>query len=272
MGHAYEEVTLEINHRASIALAQKAKAAGVKRFIFASSCSVYGFAESGPRTEQSEVNPLTAYARSKVFTERDLVALASPDFRVICLRFPTACGMSDRLRLDLVLNDFVAGAVASKKITVLSDGSPWRPLINVRDMARAMDWALHYAGNLPGNYLVINAGSSAWNYQVKDLAEAVAALVPGVEVSINRNAPPDKRSYRVDFSLYERLAPQHLPQMDLTTTILELKKGLEAMHFADPAFRNSQLMRLNVLTHLREQGQLTEQLVWSAASPKLVHA
>jgi nucleoside-diphosphate-sugar epimerase len=272
MGHAFEEVTLAINHRASISLAQKAKAAGVKRFVFASSCSVYGFAESGPRTEQSEVNPLTAYARSKVLTERDLAGLAGPNFRVVCLRFPTACGMSDRLRLDLVLNDFVAGAVASKKITVLSDGSPWRPLINVRDMARAIDWAVHYAGDLKGNYLVVNAGSTAWNFQVKDLAEAVARHVPGVEVSINRNAQPDKRSYRVDFALYESLAPQHQPQMDLATTILELKNGLEGMNFTDSAFRNSQLMRLNVLTHLRQQGQLTEQLAWSSASPNLVHA
>jgi nucleoside-diphosphate-sugar epimerase len=272
MGKAFEDVTLEINHRASVQLAQQAKAAGVKRFVFASSCSVYGFAEEGARTEQSEVNPLTAYARSKVFTERDLAALAGPNFRVVCLRFPTACGMSDRLRLDLVLNDFVAGAVASKKITVLSDGSPWRPLINVRDMARAIDWALHYDSDLPGNYLVINAGSTAWNYQVKDLAEAVARLVPGVDVSINRNAQPDTRSYRVDFKMYERLAPRHQPSVDLATTIQELRDGLEGMHFADSGFRNSQLMRLNVLTHFREQGKLNEQLMWSGASPRLVPA
>jgi len=272
MGNAFEDVTLEINHRASVALARKAKAAGVSRFVFASSCSVYGFAEEGARTEQSELNPLTAYARSKVFTERDLAELADKNFAVVCLRFPTACGMSDRLRLDLVLNDFVAGAVASRKITVLSDGSPWRPLINVRDMARAIEWALNFGGEMKDHYLVVNAGSQVWNYQVKDLAEAVARLLPGVEVSINRNAQPDKRSYRVDFKLYETLAPRHLPQVSLATTILDLKDGLEGMRFTDPGFRDSQLMRLNVLTQLRQQGQLNDQLAWTGAFPKSVHA
>ena len=122
------------------------------------------------------------------------------DFNVTCLRFATACGMSDRLRLDLVLNDFVAGAVASKKITILSDGTPWRPLINVKDMALAIEWALLREKGL-GDFVAVNTGSNQWNYQVRDLAESVAKVMPGVEVSINKDAEPDKRSYRVDFSL-----------------------------------------------------------------------
>ena len=123
MGAIFEDITLDINYRASIDLAVKAKRAGVKAFVFASSCSVYGFAEGGPRREEDELNPLTAYAKSKVSTELDLASLASESFTVTCLRFATACGMSDRLRLDLVLNDFVAGALVSKCINILSDGT-----------------------------------------------------------------------------------------------------------------------------------------------------
>ena len=168
MGAIFEDITLDINYRASIDLAAKAKRAGVKAFVFASSCSVYGFAEGGPRREEDELNPLTAYAKSKVGTERDLASLASESFAVTCLRFATACGMSDRLRLDLVLNDFVAGALVSKQINILSDGTPWRPLIHVRDMARAIDWAVQRDRRDGGAFLTVNVGSDTWNYQVKD--------------------------------------------------------------------------------------------------------
>jgi nucleoside-diphosphate-sugar epimerase len=142
MGNIYEKVTYDVNYRASIDLAKKALEMGVKKFVFSSSCSVYGFAEDEPRKENSPLNPLTAYAKSKVSTENDIEKLATNDFTVTSLRFSTACGMSDRLRLDLVLNDFVACAVTSKRISILSDGTPWRPLINVRDMALAMEWAI----------------------------------------------------------------------------------------------------------------------------------
>ncbi|RZK29215.1 MAG: SDR family oxidoreductase, partial [Hymenobacter sp.] len=142
MGKAYEEVTMEVNHQAGIELARQAKAAGVRAFVFASSCSIYGMGGEDAKTETSSVNPLTAYARSKVASEQDLAPLADDDFVVTCLRFATACGWSDRLRLDLVLNDFVASAVATGEISILSDGTPWRPLIHVRDMARAIEWAV----------------------------------------------------------------------------------------------------------------------------------
>lgn len=264
MGNKYEEVTLDINYRASVELARKAKQAGVNSFVFASSCSVYGFAEEGARTEQSQVNPLTAYARSKVFTERDLQELADGNFKVTCLRFATACGMSPRLRLDLVLNDFVAGAISAGKISILSDGTPWRPLINVKDMARAIDWAITRTTAAGGDYLVVNAGSDSWNYQVRELAEAVARVIPGVEVSINRDAQPDKRSYKVNFDLFRSLAPDHQPRHDLFTTISDLQSGLQAMGFQDQDFRNSHFVRLKVLESLREAGVVTAQLGWAA--------
>jgi len=262
MGNAFEELTHDINYRSSIELARKAKEAGVRRFVFASSCSMYGSADDAPRTETSPLNPLTSYAKSKVFTERDLENLADREFVVTSLRFATACGMSERLRLDLVLNDFVAGAVASKKITILSDGTPWRPLINIKDMARAIEWAIKRKVTEGGEFLAVNTGSNEWNYQVKDLAEAVARVIPDVDISINKNAQPDKRSYRVSFDLYKKLAPEYQPEVSLITTISELKSGLEMMSFNNPDFRNSKFMRLKVLTHLRNIGLLTETLEW----------
>ena len=262
MGNAHEDVTLDVNYRASVALARLAKSAGVASFVFASSCSVYGFADSGARTEASEVNPLTAYARSKVLTESALADLADKDFRTTCLRFATACGMSDRLRLDLVLNDFVASALSTGCITVLSDGTPWRPLINVQDMARAIEWAVSRDTEFGGPHLVVNAGSNEWNYQVGELAEAVAAAIPGTRVSINREAPPDKRSYRVDFSLFRALAPGHVPQVSLAETVQELRAGLEAMRFNNPDFRDSSFMRLKVLDQLRTRCLLNDALEW----------
>ena len=261
MGTKFEEVTLDVNHKSGMALAKRAKELGVKSFIFASSCSMYGAASDGAKTEDSTLNPLTAYARSKVFTEKDLKPLADKNFTVTCLRFATACGMSPRLRLDLVLNDFVACALASKHITILSDGTPWRPLINVKDMAVAIDWAISRPVSI-GEFLAVNTGSDKWNYQVKELAEAVAKVIPGVKVSINTEAPPDKRSYMVNFDLYKKLAPNHQPQYDLLTTIKELKDGLEAMNFKDSDFRDSKLMRLKVLTTLQEKNELTGELKW----------
>jgi len=263
MGNKFEDVTLDINYRSSINLAKMAKKAGVKIFVFASSCSMYGSAEDQPRTEKSPLNPLTAYAKSKVYTERELEPLADASFKVTSLRFSTACGMSERLRLDLVLNDFVAGAVASKRISILSDGTPWRPLINVKDMARAIEWALARDAAGGGHFLAVNVGSDDWNHQVRDLAYAVKEVIPEVEISINKDGAPDKRSYRVDFSLFKKLAPAHQPAVDLRSAIKELRDGLQGMGFADANFRNSQFMRLKVLNHLRETKLLTEKLEWA---------
>jgi nucleoside-diphosphate-sugar epimerase len=260
MGNQFEAATDEINRAASLRLAELARDAGVRNFVFASSCSVYGFAEGGPRREEDELLPLTAYARSKIATEQGLAALGNGPMTITSLRFATACGMSDRLRLDLVLNDFVAGALSAGEISVLSDGSPWRPLIDVGDMARAIEWAAMREPDAGGRVLAINAGSSEWNYQVRDLAEAVAASVPGVRVGINRNAQPDKRSYRVDFSRFAALAPDHQPRTTLARSIRQLVEGLQAIGFSDPDFRNSGLARLNVIRGHLDSGWLTPEL------------
>lgn len=263
IGNAYEQVTLEINHRATVELARRARAAGARSFVFASSCSVYGAAD-GPRTEDSEVAPLTAYARSKILAERDLAELADDSFVVTCLRFATACGMSDRLRLDLVLNDFVAAAVATRRITLLSDGSAWRPLIDVQDMARAIDWAVDREPGAGEAFLVVNAGSDEGNYRIRDLAEAVRAEMAGVDVTFGDDAAPDPRSYRVDFSRFRALAPDHQPRVDLRATVGELHSGLARIAFADANFRDSSLVRLRVLESLRSRRLLTDRLEWAA--------
>ena len=262
MGETFKEATFDINHRATVALANHAKKVGVKAFVFASSCSIYGFSEDEARTENSPVNPLTAYAKSKVYAERDLEPLADRTFTVTSLRFSTACGMSNRLRLDLVLNDFVAGAVVSRKINILSDGSPWRPLINVTDMARAIKWATKRDRASGGDFLAVNVGSNEWNYQVQDLAEAVAKVIPNVAISINKKAQPDKRSYKVDFNLLRKVAPDYQPKYDLVTTIKELKEGLASMRFKDKDYHNSNFMRIKVLMKLMKSGLITEKLEW----------
>ncbi len=258
MGNVFEKPTLDINYHAAITIAKQAKENGVKNFVFASSCSVYGFADENARTETSEVNPLTAYAKSKVFAEQGLQPLADDNFKITCLRFATACGYSDRLRLDLVLNDFVASAISAKKITILSDGTPWRPLIHVKDMARAMDWAIQRKDG--GSFLIINTGSNIWNYQVRELAAAVQQIFGNIEVDINTNAAPDKRSYKVSFDLYEKLAPNHQPQMSLANAVEDLKKGLEGIGFNDVNFRQSNLIRLKTIQKLLDEKIIDENL------------
>lgn len=258
MGKQFEAATMSINRDAAVSMAEAAGQAGVGAFVFASSCSVYGIAEGGPRTESDPVAPETAYARSKVDTENALRELAT-DMTVTCLRFATACGFSPRLRLDLVLNDFVAAALTTGKVAVLSDGSPWRPLIDVADMARAIEWAITRSPDEGGRFLVVNAGATANNYQVRDIAEAVARAIPGTEVSINSAAPVDSRSYRVDFSTFETLAPDHVPQVNLSQSIENIVAGLDG---ADLQRNGDQLIRLKVLQQHISAGRLSHSLEW----------
>ncbi|MDR7145333.1 NAD(P)-dependent oxidoreductase [Rhizobium sp. BE258] len=258
MGGRFEAVTDEINHRATVKTASMAAKAGVKAFVFASSCSMYGFAEGGARRETDALNPLTAYARSKVAAEIGLAEIArETGLRVSALRFSTACGFSGRTRLDLVLNDFVASALTTGKVSVLSDGTPWRPLIHVRDMARAIEWSLARNGE---RFLAVNVGTESWNYQVRELADAVAQAIPGTTVDINRDAPPDRRSYKVNFDLYRSIAPSHQPLVTLSEAVEDLKIGLSSYGLRDANYRNSGLVRLNVLSGAIDAGTLSSDL------------
>jgi nucleoside-diphosphate-sugar epimerase len=263
IGNKFEQVTLDVNYKASVDIAEKAIKKGVKSFVFASSCSVYGAGGDAIKTESSALDPLTPYAKSKVLTEEALSKLNGGETTITCLRFATACGISDRLRLDLVLNDFVASALTSKRIDILSDGTPWRPLINIKDMARAIDWAIGREIKNGGKFLICNTGSNIWNYTVKELAEYVSQRLDNVSMSVNKDAPADKRSYRVNFDLFNSLAPEHTPQMDVVTTIDELTDGLNAIDFNDLEFRKSNLMRLNVLNGFLVEEKLNSKLRWN---------
>lgn len=263
MGKEFEAATMQINAEAAIKIAERCRALGVERFVFASSCSIYGAAGDAPRAEGDTLNPLTAYARSKVQAEQHLQTLADESFSVTCLRFATACGASPRLRLDLVLNDFVASAVLTGRIEVLSDGSPWRPLIHVEDMARAIEWALVRGGD---PFVAVNVGSAQWTWQIGGLAHDVASVLEGVEVSINKAAQPDNRSYKVDFSLFQTLAPDHQPQKRFDVAVRELRDQVRRMDFGDASFRTSPYLRLNVLRDLKLRDKLTQDLRWTVPS------
>jgi nucleoside-diphosphate-sugar epimerase len=262
IGNKFEDVTMDINFRAAAELARMAKDKGVKAFVYASSCSMYGQADDAPRKETDQLNPLTAYARSKVAAEEALERLADDSFVVTCPRFATACGWSERFRLDLVLNDFVAGALVNNHISILSDGTPWRPMINTKDMARVIDWAILRPAANGGGFLAVNAGSNAWNTNILALAEATAEVIPGVKISINPDAPPDKRSYRADFSLFAKFAPNHQPLASLPATVKKMKEALLEMGFTDSDYRNSDLMRLNVINRHLATGRLNNKLQW----------
>ena len=262
IGNEFESVTHEINQKASVELAKLAASTGVKNFVFASSCSMYGQANNSARKESDETKPLTAYAKSKIGTETELKNCDLGDMNFTSLRFATACGWSNRLRLDLVLNDFVACALTSSEITVLSDGTPWRPIIDVEDMSRIISWAMCRKKDNGGKFLAVNAGSNENNYQVKDLAEAVSKIIPNTKISINKKALPDKRSYSVDFSLYKMLAPDHQPSVTLEDSIARLKNGLLKINFRDKNFRSSSFMRLNELRNHIENNRIDRNLNW----------
>lgn len=262
MGERFSEATHRVNFEGSLHVARVAKAAGVKRFVFASSCSVYGDGGIDAKTEQDSVKPLTAYARSKIETETALTKLASEDFLVTCLRFATACGHSDRLRLDLVLNEFVAMALFDGKISVLSDGTPLRPLIHVNDMSRAIAWSIFDRPTDIEACLIMNAGYDRWNFSVREIAESVAEIC-GCELEINTNAAPDKRSYKVSFVKYRELSGHSEPLEDFDAYVTQLRDQVSSsIQITEDTFRGGRFRRLVALSELLEVGDLSEALTW----------
>lgn len=246
MGELDAAVTLAVNRDGSVALAGRARDAGVARFLFASSCSVYGTAEGEAATEASALNPLSTYAVSKLEAEAGMAALSSPRFSPVFLRCATAYGYSPMLRIDLVVNNLVASSVALGEIRVLSDGTPWRPLLHCHDMARAfVAFAEAPAGC--GHNRAVNIGASAENYQVRDIARIVHDIVPGANVSFGPGGSPDPRDYRVDFSLLETLLPGFVVEHTVRTGAVELHDRLVGSAFGRDDFEGPRYVRLRAL-------------------------
>ena len=261
LGNLDPELTRAINFEASLRVAELAKEGGARRFLFSSSCSSYGAAGDAMLDENAAFNPVTPYAEHKVGLERALSELTDDSFSPTYLRNATAYGLSPRLRLDLVLNNLVGWALSTGKVLLLSDGTPWRPIVHVEDICRAFIAVLDAdRGTIHDE--AFNVGRSEHNYRILELAEIVADVVPGSRVEIAEGAGPDKRSYRVDFSKLETTL-DFQPQWDARKSAERMfaafkQNNLEQHHLEGPRF-----IRLKRLEELIERGDLSSSLLWS---------
>jgi nucleoside-diphosphate-sugar epimerase len=262
IGELDEALTYAINHEATAHLAEVARARGVERFVFASSCSMYGASGSTlPVDESAPLAPLTAYAESKVRAERSLALLANDAFSPVALRFATAYGASPRLRLDIVLNNLVGWALTTGAVRLQSDGTAWRPLIHVEDMARAIAAALSAPRDLIHGQ-AFNAGASDANYLVRDLALIVAEAIPGVEVEFAEGAGTDPRSYRVDFSKIAETLDAFQPAWDAPRGARQLAEAYRTAGMDEEMFSSDRFVRLSRLKTLLDAGRLDDELRW----------
>ena len=263
MGEINPHLTKEINFRSSVKLAKLAKKAGVKRFLFSSSCSIYGIAKNGMVDEQSSVNPLTAYAKSKIDTEHELLKLADSNFCVGILRNSTVYGFSPRFRNDLVVNNLVTAALAFGEIRVLSDGTPWRPLIDVRDLARIFVEFLRIDSKKI-NGKIINIGFEENNFQIKNIVSIVQKYVPGCSVVYTGEHGKDTRSYKVSFKIFNSIFPQIKQEWTLDRSIDDLIKKLKKIGFGKKEFESGAFTRLTVLKNLSLSEMITKDLFWKS--------
>lgn len=258
-------LTYDINHKASVRLAELAKQAGVQRFVFSSSCSTYGSAGDDFLDESATLNPVTAYGESKVFVERDVALLADDNFSPTFMRNATAYGVSPRLRLDIVLNDFVAAACTAGCIHIKSDGTPWRPIVHIRDIIQAMICVLDAPKDAIHNQ-TFNVGSTSENYRISELASIVQETVPGCRIEYAAGGGPDKRCYRVNCDKIQRLLPSFKPQWTARSGAKELYDAYRASGLTVNDVKDGRYFRINTIQRLLKAGKLDSTLRWTDGS------
>lgn len=261
MGDLNEASTVAINHKASVRLAQLAKKAGVKKFIFSSSCSLYGIAGDKAVTEEAPFAPMTAYARSKVYVEEETLPLAGKDYCVTFLRNATAYGVSPKLRVDLVANNLLGSAFAEGKIKIMSDGTPWRPLIHAEDIARAFVAVIEAPADAV-NGQAFNVGQNEENYRVREIAEQIGKVMPECEIVFTGEHGADTRSYRVSFDKIKKALPNFKPVWTLAKGIEQLADSYRKYDMDAEKFKGRYFIRLKQLKHLMENHEIDNNMVW----------
>jgi nucleoside-diphosphate-sugar epimerase len=263
IGELNPDCTYAINHRAAVHTARLARAAGVERFLFASSCSLYGAAD-GPDLldENARFNPVSAYGKSKVLGERDLAELATNDFSPTFLRNGTAYGVSARQRGDLVVNNLVGLALTTGEVRLASDGSSWRPLVHIEDISGALIAALE-APRAAVHCRAFNVGRDEDNFRIRDVAELVADAVPGSRLTVANGASPDKRSYRVTFARIRAELPTFEPRWSVERGVGELVDAFKAHPFTLADFESARFVRIARIRELQADGRLDPDLRWA---------